>query len=85
MDINKKIVEIEDSFRNGNIDNRIGFLRGDFETFEEMMIESFDLNVFFDVDSENFSSDEIDDNIQKLRKVLFEECVNRLRKELVLE
>ena len=32
MDLNKKVIEIEESFRNGKIDNRIGFLRGDFET-----------------------------------------------------
>ena len=25
MDLNKKVIEIEESFRNGKIDNRIGF------------------------------------------------------------
>ena len=81
MDVNKKIVEIEESFRNGKIDNRIGFLRGDFETFESWMIETFELEDYYDKGSyEGFEY-----IISKLRKVIFEECVNRLRKELHID
>ncbi len=82
MDLNKKVIEIEESFRNGKIDNRIGFLRGDFETFEQWIIETFELEKYYDVENEDISEDEINHNMNKLNKVIFEECIKRLRKEL---
>jgi len=82
MDLNKKVIEIEESFRNGKIDNRIGFLRGDFETFEQWIIETFELEKYYDVENEDISEDEINYNMNKLNKVIFEECIKRLRKEL---
>ena len=81
-DIDKKVKEVEGIFRSGDLDGCMGYIRGDFETFEGMMIDTLDLGDYYEVDSEDFSEDEVDDNIEKLKSVLFEECVNRLRIEL---
>jgi hypothetical protein len=78
------IKEIEESFRNGEVDNRIGFLRGNFETFEEWMVVNFKLNKYYDIESEVYSEEETQKNITRLNNVIFEECVERLRLELNL-
>jgi hypothetical protein len=79
------IKEIKESFRNGKIDNRIGFIRGNFETFEEWMIDYFQLEKYYNWDEDDcLDEDEFNNNIKKLNTVIFEECVKRLKIELQL-
>ena len=85
MDIDKKIKEIEKNFRDGKVDKRIGVILGSFNTFGEWMIENFELEKYYDVDVEDLDEDEFQNNIKKLEKVIFEECVKRLRKEMDIE
>ena len=86
------IKEIKESFRDGKIDNRIGFIRGNFETFEEWMIDYFQLEKYYNWDEDDcLDEDEFNElrklsenNIKKLNTVIFEECVKRLKIELQL-
>jgi hypothetical protein len=81
----EKVVKgIKESFRNGDMDSRMSFLKGSYETFEQWMLDYFELGEYYDVDSEVFSYEEVKKNSKMLNDVIFEECVERLRLELNL-